>query len=145
VAPERLEEILWKAVALMPKDAAARERGTADARVADGTIFLDRCDRQVADVFLAQALAFESGGVAGNVRSVWPIIRAKAVADPHGAAGLLLSLPAVPVAPGQGTRLNHPTDDALEALITCLVEPIDEHWKAAWRSAGISVGRPRFR
>ena len=55
VAPERLEEVFWKAVALMPKDDVARERGTADARVADATIFLARYDRQVADVFLAQA------------------------------------------------------------------------------------------
>jgi hypothetical protein len=46
----------WKAVALMPRDDAARERGSADTRVADATIFLARYDRQVADVFLAQAL-----------------------------------------------------------------------------------------
>jgi hypothetical protein len=135
----------WKAVALMPRDDAARERGSADTRVADATIFLARYDRQVADVFLAQALASESRGVVGNVRSVWEVIRAKAVGDPQGAVALLESLPRIPVAPGQGPRLNRLTDDVLESVVTCLVEPIDEHWKEVWRAAGIPVGRPRFR
>ena len=57
VAPERLEEVFWRAVALMPKDDMARERGIADFRVAEAAIFLARYDRQVADVFVTQAMA----------------------------------------------------------------------------------------
>ena len=57
VAPERLEEVFWKAVALMPKDDMARERGIADFRVAEAAIFLARYDRQVADVFVTQAMS----------------------------------------------------------------------------------------
>ena len=44
VAPERLEEVFWKAVALMPKNDA------------QSGIFLARYDRQVADVFVTQAV-----------------------------------------------------------------------------------------
>ena len=60
VAPERLEEVFWRAVALMPKDDMARERGIADFRVAEAAIVLARYDRQVADVFVTQAMSSQS-------------------------------------------------------------------------------------
>ena len=88
LAPERLEELFWKAIALIPRNDAARERGVVDAQVANATNFLARYDRQAADMFLNQAIASESRGVVGNIRSVLPVIRAKAVADPWGAVGL---------------------------------------------------------
>ena len=42
VAPERLEEVFWKAVAHMPKDETASKRGIADHRLAVIAIFLAR-------------------------------------------------------------------------------------------------------
>ena len=60
VAPERLEEVFWRAVALMPKDDMARQRGVVDFRVAEAAIFLARYDRQVADVFVTQAMSSQS-------------------------------------------------------------------------------------
>ena len=54
VAPERLEEVFWKAVALMPKNDA------------QSGIFLARYDRQVADVFVTQAVTYRPRSLAST-------------------------------------------------------------------------------
>ncbi len=75
VAPERLEEVFWKAVALMPKVKNDAQSGVR-FRVVDDAIFLARYDRQVADVFVTQA-------VTERPRALGPLpvacVRAKAV------------------------------------------------------------------
>ncbi len=138
VAPERLEEVFWKAVALMPKDDVARERGIVNFRALDATIFLARYDRQVADVFFTQATASQ---VSGAGRTLWIAVRAKAVIDPRVAVALFEALPRV--GPNQG-RMARLRDEAFDDLITALLQPIDEHWKDVWRRSGITIDRPRF-
>ena len=49
VAPEHLDEVFWKAVALMPRSDTARQGGVPDNRVAAAAVFLARYDRQAAD------------------------------------------------------------------------------------------------
>ena len=86
VAPEHLEEAFWLAVALMPKSDLARQRGIVDSRVAEAAILLARYDRQVADVFVTQALSSQS-----RTRVVYSpeVIRAKAGVDPRGAVAMI--------------------------------------------------------
>ena len=90
VAPERLEEIFWRAVALMPKDDTARQRGIVDFRVAAVATFLARYDRQVADVFVTQAMSSQSRS---RIFYHPDVIRAKAGVDPQGAVALMEALP----------------------------------------------------
>ncbi len=141
VAPERLEEVFWKAVALMPNDDIARERGAADPRVAIAAVFLARYDRGVADVFLTQTMPSTSSRPLGVVSNVATIMRAKAAANPRGALAMLESLPAVD--PNQPVAAAQMIDQARDSLITCLVEPFDEHWKRVWYLAGIPRDRSR--
>ena len=90
VAPERLEEVFWRAVALMPNDDQSQNRGFVDFRLADATVVLARYDRQVTDVFVRQAMSALPAG-----RAVYNpmMIRAKAGVDPQSAVRLFESLP----------------------------------------------------
>jgi hypothetical protein len=142
LAPERLEEVFWKAVALMPKDDIARERGGVDPGVVNAAIFLARYDRQVADMFLTQTMAAARGPFE-TVSSVATIMRARADVDPRGAVARFESLPAVD--PNQRRLADQMIDQARDSLITCLVEPFEEHWKLVWHSSGIPRDRHRYR
>jgi hypothetical protein len=130
VAPERLEEVFWKAVALMPKDDTARERGIADRRLAATAIFLARYDRQLADMFVNQATTNLSRS---QVSNHWSVVRVWASVDPRGAAATIEALP-----PG-GPSPMHATNVARAELATCLAEPIDERWKVIWNFSGVPV------
>jgi Carboxypeptidase regulatory-like domain len=128
VAPERLEEVFWKAVALMPK---------YDAQ---SGIFLARYDRQVADVFVTQVVTDLSRYRAGQYLLTW--VRAKASVDPQGAVAMIEALP--PARFDRRDAANVFMNQAREELVACLVEPIDEHWKAIWRHSSVPVDGRRF-
>ncbi len=83
-----------------------------------------------------QALASRSRSQTGYFPTV---VRAKAGVDPRGAVAMIEAMP-----PG-GPDLRHPTNEAREELVTCLAEPIEEHWKVVWRASGIDLDEPRFR
>ncbi len=131
VAPERLEEVFWKAVAMMPKGDPAQTE-----------TFLVRYDRQVADA-LMQAVPARPRGPDGDVAYLRLVIRAKAVVDPRGAVAMFEALP--PVGPGSSVRTNRLIDQARDLLITALLEPLEEHWKVVWSRSGIPIDKPRFR
>jgi hypothetical protein len=50
-----------------------------------------------------------------------------------------------PVGPDQGRLANQAIDRMRAELITRLVEPAGERWKAVWRQSGIPVDRERYR
>ena len=114
----------------MPNDKMARERGIADPRLAAAAVFLRRYDRQVAELFLTQAMKSHSSS---QTRYHWTVVRAKASVDPRGAVAMIESLP-----PG-GSNSSHPTNYTRDELATCLAEPIDEHWKVIWSLSGVPV------
>ena len=79
VAPERLEHVFCKAVALMPKHDIVRERRLPDSRIGQVAIFLARYDRQVAGAFVTEDMTYRSSqriGYAGT------IVRARASVRP---------------------------------------------------------------
>jgi hypothetical protein len=140
VAPERLEEIFWRAVALMPKgDLARQQQGVVDYRVATTAIFLARYDRQVADVFLAQAMSSQSHS---RIFYAPVVIRAKAGVDPQGAVAMMEALPQADLDPK--VPMNQMTNQAREALIVYLIEPSEDHWKFVWSQADIPLDERRF-
>ena len=127
VAPDRLEETFWRAVALIPKSDMARERGVVDSRVAETASLLARYDRQVADLFVTQALSSQS---LSRTMYTGPAIRAKASVDPRGAVALIEALPAGDPEPRPGMdRMN---SEARNELIMYLIEPAESHWKKVW-------------
>lgn len=131
VAPELLEEVFWRAVALMPKDdEMAWQRGLFAWRVAESAIFLARHDRQAADVFVTLAISSLPRGTIGYSPM---IIRAKAAVRPRGAVALMEALPAG----GLGPRLA--TNDIREELMISLVEPTEDQWKSVWEQSGIPL------
>jgi hypothetical protein len=138
VAPERVEEVFWKAVALIPNDDLAQKRGVADSRIALAAIVLARYDRQVADVFVTQALSSLPPS-----RAVYqPLdIRAKASVDPQGAVALMQELP-----PGGDRRLspNRTVYEARDELLIYLIEPTDHHWQYVWRQTGVVLDERSF-
>ncbi len=83
VTPERLNEVFWKAVALMPKVDKDPQSVVRVFSPVDNATFLARYDRQVADLLLTQATASRPLSPSGDVRYVLMVIRAKAVVDPR--------------------------------------------------------------
>ena len=101
--------------------------------------FLARYDRQVADVFVAQAVT-DRPLSPGQFPVTW--VRAKASVDPRGAVAMIEALP--PANFDRRPATNVSMNRAREALVTWLVEPIDEHWKALWRYSSVPVDGRRF-
>lgn len=130
VAPERLEEVFWKAVAL-----------TSIGDIVFTPTFLARYDRQVADVLLMRTSEFLSRIPIERIGFLPMLVRARVAADPRGAVAMVEALPPA----GQDSRVqaNRVIDRARTELVTCLVEPIDEVWKALWSDSGIPSERPR--
>jgi hypothetical protein len=137
VAPERLEEVFWKAVALIRRDDAARQRGVADFRIMMAAIFLARYDRQVADVFVTQAMSSQSRN---RVFYTPDVIRAKAGVDPPGVVAMMEAVPQAGLDPRALT--NEMTNEARETLINYLTEPSEDHWKYVWSSSAIPLDEP---
>jgi hypothetical protein len=105
--------------------------------------FLARYDRQVTDVLLMQGATTRPNGPDRDVWYVWAVIQAKAAVDPRGAVAMFEALP--PVGPGSSVMRDRLIDQARDALITALLEPLDEPWKAVWSRSGIPVDKARFR
>ncbi len=140
VAPEHLEEVFWKAVALMPKSDTARQHALPDNRVAAAAVFLARYDRRAADLFLTQAKASLQRGTTDFRRFAGSILRIEVSADPRAAVATFESLS------GAGDKPYLMPDGSappvLSDLIETLIEPYDEHWKCAWRSPSEAFDRP---
>jgi hypothetical protein len=132
VAPERLEDVFWMAVALTP-----------EGDIASAPTFLARYDRQVADVVLTRGSELLSRVPIERIGFIGMIVRARAAVDPRGAVAMVEALP--PAGQDSRVRANRVIDQARTELVACLVEPIDESWKDLWRDSGIPIDRPRFR
>jgi hypothetical protein len=137
VAPERVEEVFWKAFSLMPKADAAGRPGVVFVNRADPAVVLARYDREVADVFLARAVP-ASSAAQRDPRDVVDVIETKAVIDPRAAVDMLEALP--PLNDSRDGRASRSRDFACQRLIECLLESNDDHWQYFWRSEGIPLG-----
>jgi hypothetical protein len=135
VAPERLEEVFWRAVTLTPNEDTARERAMVDPRVAVAAILLARYDRQVADMFVTQAISSQQ-----RSRNVYfsTVIRAMAAVDPRAAVATVESLPLGDLDP------RNMANEAREELVIFLLEPYEDRWKTDCSRAGIPVDERRF-
>ncbi len=130
VAPERLEEVFWRAVALMPKADTTRGLRLVDPGGLPA-IFLARYDRQVATALTTQIDELLRSIPRGPRGHLLYYIWAKAAIDPRGAVAIIEALP-----PG-GADTRHPTNQDRIELVTWLAESSQAPWKRVWRSFGV--------
>jgi hypothetical protein len=137
-APERVDDVFWRAVALMPKDSPARP-GVLDFRAAFSAIYLARYDRQAATALsprVDEVLRSPPGPGGHLLDFIW----AKAAIDPRGAVAMIDAMP-----PGDANA-NHPTNRDRVELATWLAESAEAPWKSVWRyfRYGTRVSAHRF-
>ena len=132
VAPERVEEIFWRTVALVPKTDLDRIRlGVPDARAAVAAVFLARYDRQVAAAMAPQVDQVLRSPPRGSRGHLLYFIWAKAAIDPRSAVAMIEAMP-----PG-GPDRTHPTNQDRLELASLLAEPPEDLWKHAWSYFGV--------
>jgi hypothetical protein len=131
IAPERLAEVFWRAVALHPRLDVDREDLVRSSYIGNECMLLARYDREVAavlfepmDSYLRSLVARKSdrGGFTPSV------IVGKACLDPRAAVELLEALPAP-----RDSSLFTPSYAARVYLAEALGPPPEERWKARWR------------
>jgi hypothetical protein len=130
IAPDRVGEVFWRAVTLLPsRDDPRRDLGRDD-RLIDEAVLLSRYDREVASTLFRP--------VRDYVRSL-PLrsatddltqstIVALACLDPLGAVGVVEGLP-----PARSLDINDPTNWARCRLSELLAMPPDRRWLRIWR------------
>ena len=134
IAPDRLAEVFWRAVALHPRIETDREDLLPTSYIGYECTLLARYDRAVAAVLFEPmnsyllALAVRKGPLAGSLS---PAIMAKACIDPRTAVALVESLTSA----GDFIQAN-PPHPARRRLAELLGRPPDVRWMRLWRFMG---------
>jgi len=133
IAPDRLAEVFWRAVALHPRIETDFEELLGSPYIDYECIVLARYDREVAAVLFApmdaylRSLAARKGHL-GELE--YGVITAKACIDPRAAVAILESL-----TPPRDARSNRP-DRAPLWLAEVLGLPSENRWTRLWRYTG---------
>jgi len=137
IAPERLAEVFWRAVALHPRIDTDRDEQIQSSYVGFECMLLSRYDRDVAaalfepmDSYL-RSLAARKGPRNEFTTS---LIVAKACLDPRAAVAFLESL-----TPPRDFSLSNPAHEARLRLAEVLGLPPENRWRRLWRSLGAQV------
>jgi hypothetical protein len=134
IAPERLAEIFWRAVALHSRVATDRENQLQRSNIGYECMLLARYDRQVAAALVEPVDSYLRSLAA---RTAAPedlnpsFITAKACIDPRGAIALVESL-TLP----RDSRRPDPAYQARLRLAEVLGLPPESRWMWLWRSIG---------
>jgi hypothetical protein len=129
MAPDRLAEVFWRAVALRaPVDDPRRELGFYDPHSVE-TVLLSRYDRETAAVFFEPVAAFLRGRALRRDRELQDVaIEAQSALDPGAAVSLVESLPL----PAK-LNANDPAVWVRYTLADRLAMPPDRRWMRVWR------------
>jgi hypothetical protein len=132
IAPERLAEVFWRAVALHLRIKTDRDDQLARSNIGFECMLLARYDRQVAAVLFEpinsylHALAARTGSREEFDPSV---ITALGCIDPRSAVALMESL-----TPPRDYRRPHPAHQARRRLAEMLSMPLETRWMRLWSS-----------
>jgi hypothetical protein len=147
IAPDRVEEVFWRAVALEPPDDDPRDDlGSDSSRYrAALPMLLSRYDRSVASALFEPVEAYVRGLPAraeGN--DLTPtIVLALGCIDPRRAVEVVEGLPKA-----RSLSINDPTNWARQTLADHLAMPPDRRWMRLWRfhaGCGISMFEEVYR
>jgi hypothetical protein len=131
IAPERLAEFFWRAVALHPQFDVNREDRLRNSYIGKVCMLLARYDRDVANVLFEPMDSYLRSLIpkTSESRGFTAIaIVAKACLDPRAAVALLDCLPAA-----QGLGQTEPANRARIYLAEALGQPPAKRWVARWR------------
>ena len=132
IAPDRVSEVFWRAVAQQAPADDPRDDlgGNAAEVVVDQALLLSRYDRDVASVLFEpvaayiRALPLRAGNDLSPVDRSWPW----RALDPRGAVELVEGLPKA-----RSLSINDPTNWARQTLADHLAKPPDRRWMGIWR------------
>ena len=129
VAPERVAEVFWRAIALYRGVDDPRIELSRDVPQASEVLLLARYDREVAaTLFEPFAAHARSLALRGDTEIVPTILLARAAFDPRGAVDLVESLP-----PAQSLDITDPANWARYSVADHLAEPPERRWMSIWR------------
>jgi hypothetical protein len=136
-APDRIDEVFWRAVALHPRFEADREHDFQFSYVGFECILLARYDRAVAAALFAPMDAYlHSLAVRNERRNAFASshVVAKGCIDPRAAVGLLESLtpPGHVDAPLGDSSLSNPAHAARITLAKALGQSPEKRWRYLW-------------
>ncbi len=137
IAPERLAEVFWRAVALYPLIERDREELLRSPYIGYECMLLARYDRQVAGAVSAPIDSYLRSLAAGSgPRDEFDpgVIAAMGCIDVPSALSLVESL-----APPGGTRRLDPAHQARLRLAEMLGMGPEERWMRLWRSVGAQL------
>jgi hypothetical protein len=144
IAPERLAEVFWRAVALYPEVEDPRIDFGQDLAAASEALLLARYDREVAatlfEPFAAytRSLSLRDGSDVNTT-----ILLARAALDPRGGAALVESLP-----PARTLEIVDPANWARYSVAEQLAESPERRWMSIWRfysGRGIALFEEAYR
>jgi hypothetical protein len=144
IAPERLAEVFWRAVALYPEVEDPRIDFGQDLAAASEALLLARYDREVAATLFEPFAAYTrrlSLRDGSDVNTT--ILLARAALDPRGGAALVESLP-----PARTLDINDPANWARYSVAEQLAEPPERRWMSIWRfysGRGIALFEEAYR
>jgi RNA polymerase sigma factor (sigma-70 family) len=130
VAPQRLADVFWRAVALHPRVDVDREVLLQVSYIGFECTLLARYDREVASVLFEpmdsylRSLVTAKDGVGFNSS----MIEGKSCLDPRAAVALLEALP-----PAPDLGQSHPVNSARRHLAEALGQPPEKRWTSRWR------------
>jgi hypothetical protein len=135
IDPARVQETVWRAVALREPRLEERGEGTSGRADAELAMSLARYDRAAAAAVLARAIAaFGTTGVDTYRQGL--VAAALVLIDPHRAVALVETMPDDP-----GTDRELPKNNARRLVVEMLGKRGDARWKSA-RDWGISLWLP---
>jgi hypothetical protein len=135
IAPDRLAEVFWRAVALHPRVDIDREDLLRTSFIGNEVTLLARYDREVASVLFEPMDCYVRSVVArkGDIAELTPsAIAGKACLDPRAAVALLESLP-----PSRYPSVL--SDTTRTELAEALGQPAAERWKSRFRHIPVQL------
>jgi hypothetical protein len=144
IAPERLAEVFWRAVALYPEVEDPRIDFGQDLASASEALLLARYDREVAATLFEPFAAYTRRLSLRNSSDInTTILLARAALDPRGGAALVESLP-----PARTLDIVDPANWARYSVAEQLAEPPERRWMSIWRfysGRGIALFEEAYR
>jgi hypothetical protein len=144
IAPERVAEVFWRAIALYPEVDDPRIDFGQDLPPASEVLLLARYDREVAATLFEPFAAYaRSLALRGDIEIAPTILLARAAFDPRGAVNLVESLP-----PARSLDINDPAHWARYRVAEYLAEPSERRWMSIWRfhsGCGLALFQEAYR
>lgn len=129
IAPDRVSEIFWRAVAEQPAGDDPRDDFGSDQSLIDDALLLSRYDRTVAATLFAPVAAFlRCAPLRGEQELTPSMVLALASIDPRHAVSVIEGLPRP-----SSLDINDPTNWAIQTLAEHLALPPDRRWLSIWR------------